>query len=190
MNIFSKVNILTKAATWGHILFRIFSLPGELMPKPKKERKVQSPPAITYFKPQGIPMAQLEQIVLHVDEYEAIRLVDYENLDQEKAAKKLGISRPTCARIVAEAHRKIGEAITLGKAIRIEGGNFRLVQNILRCRDCGALWKAPQKSAAGSDAQSADAACPECESTNAIDLGEALSRGQGGGRRHRGRRGR
>lgn len=162
------------------------------MPKPKKERKVQFPPTITYFKPQGIPMVQLQQVVLNVDEYEAVRLVDYENMDQEAAAKKLGISRPTCARIVAEAHRKIAEAITTGKAIRIEGGNFRLVQNMMRCRNCGTSWRVKRKSAANVGHQGKDVACPECESSNAIDLGKALRAvsAQGAGRGHRGRHGR
>lgn len=166
------------------------------MPKPKKERKVQLPPTITYFKPQGIPMSQLEQIILNVDEYEAVRLVDYENMDQEAASKKLGISRPTCARIVAEAHKKIAEAITLGKAIRIEGGNFKLVQNRLRCKDCGTSWKVPRKGAKANNTGLDAVACPECDSPNAIDLGKALNRlsahasGSTDAGRHRGRHGR
>ena len=128
------------------------------MPRPKKERKVQFPPTISYFKPQGIPMAQLQQVVLNVDEYEAVRLVDYENMEQEAAARKLGISRPTCARIVTEAHRKIAEAITMGKAIRIEGGNFKLVQNMMRCRNCGTLWRAPRNNARNAMSAAAMAA--------------------------------
>ena len=102
------------------------------MSKPKKQRNVQHPPLAVYFKPQGIPLFQLEQIVLNVDEYEALRLVDYEGLNQLDAATQLGISRPTCARIVEQAHKKVAEAITLGKAIRIEGGAFALLKNLMR----------------------------------------------------------
>ncbi|MEE8591774.1 MAG: DUF134 domain-containing protein, partial [Spirochaetia bacterium] len=60
------------------------------MAKPKKDRRVQYPPSVVYFKPQGIPMFQLEQEILTVDEYEAIRLVDKDGLDQEQAAKQMG----------------------------------------------------------------------------------------------------
>ena len=107
------------------------------MAKPKKERQVLYPPTAVFFKPQGIPLVQLQQVVLNVDEYEAIRLVDYDGLDQEKAAEKLGISRATCARIVEGAHKKIAEAITQAKAIRIEGGSFVLKKNLMRCMECG-----------------------------------------------------
>jgi len=97
------------------------------MPKPKKERHVVSPPPVSLYKPQGIPVNQLQQVVLHIDEYEAIRLVDYEGYDLAGAAENMKISRATCGRIVEEAHKKIAEAITTGKAILIEGGNFVLV---------------------------------------------------------------
>ena len=162
------------------------------MPKPKKERSVQQPPTVTYFKPHGVPMARLEQVLLNVDEYEAIRLVDYENMDQAAAADKLGISRPTCARIVSGAHKKIAEAITLGKAIRIEGGNFKLVQNRLLCRDCGASWRVPRMAVENAGHDADDITCPECESSNPIDLGKAVHRMSTPGtrRRHHGRHGR
>jgi predicted DNA-binding protein (UPF0251 family) len=111
------------------------------MAKPKKDRRVQYPPSVVYFKPQGIPMFKLEQEILTVDEYEAIRLVDKDGLDQEQAAKRLGVSRATCARIIVSAHKKVAAALTEGKAIRIEGGNFVLKLNRYRCMGCGALWE-------------------------------------------------
>lgn len=93
------------------------------MPKPKKDRFVLQPPSVVYFKPQGIPLFQLDQVVRSVDEYEAIRLMDYESLQQVEAAQRMKVSRATCARILESAHRKIAAALTEGKAIRIEGGN-------------------------------------------------------------------
>jgi predicted DNA-binding protein (UPF0251 family) len=75
------------------------------MAKPKKDRRVQYPPSVVYFKPQGIPMFQLKQEILTVDEYEAIRLVDKDGLDQEQAARRMGVSRATCARIMVSAHK-------------------------------------------------------------------------------------
>ena len=146
------------------------------MPKPKKDRQVLYPPTVVFFKPQGIPLVQLQQVVLNVDEYEAIRLVDYEGLDQEKAAKKLGISRATCARIVEDAHKKIAEAITQGKAIRIEGGSFVLLKNLMRCRDCDQLWETVEDSRVNG-AENKDEeriSCPQCSSYRVIDLGQAV----------------
>ena len=96
------------------------------MAKPKKKRTVHSPPPVALFKPQGIPAHQLEHIILHVDEYEALRLVDFLGMDLESAAKELSVSRATCARITTEARKKVAKAITLGRAIRIEGGVFQI----------------------------------------------------------------
>ena len=95
------------------------------MPKPKKERTVAALPAVTYFKPRGIPLSELEQTVLAVEEYEAVRLNDLESLSHEEAAARMNISRPTFTRLVGEAHRKIAEAIVHGRALCIEGGSFR-----------------------------------------------------------------
>ena len=162
------------------------------MSKPKKPRSVMYPPSAVYFKPQGIPMVHLEQIVLGVDEYEAIRLVDLEGLDQKGAAGKMNISRPTCARILESAHRKIAEAITQGKAIRIEGGSFNLKGNRYRCGDCHHLWETDiiekgdqqqgdtSRGAVGKDnaaegpaqAQDIHFHCPKCGSRRVLDLAQ------------------
>ncbi|MFH0961087.1 MAG: DUF134 domain-containing protein [archaeon] len=96
------------------------------MPRPRICRRVFSEPGTAYFKPAGIPKAGLEETVLGVDEYEAIRLCDLEGLDQAAAAGKMGISQPTLHRLLSAARRKISDAIVNGKAIRIEGGSFRI----------------------------------------------------------------
>jgi predicted DNA-binding protein (UPF0251 family) len=141
------------------------------VPKPKKQRLVQQPPPVAYFKPQGIPLFQLEQVVLGVDEYEAIRLVDHEGLHLEDAAPKLGVSRATCARIVDSAHRKIAAALTQGYAIRIEGGVYVLGRNRYRCRDCGSGWVARIQP---GPRVNADAVCPQCSSPRVQDLGREV----------------
>ena len=82
------------------------------MPKPKKQRSVTHPPGAYEFKPVGVPMRMVNRVVLSIDEYEALRLVDYDGLDHAAAAEKLEVSRPTCARIVTGARRKIAEALT------------------------------------------------------------------------------
>jgi predicted DNA-binding protein (UPF0251 family) len=128
-----------------------------------------------YFKPQGIPLFQLEQVVLGVDEYEALRLVDLEGLQQLEAAKRMKVSRATCARILEGAHRKVAEALTAGKAIRIEGGNFVLGNNRYRCKDCSTFWEIPLR---GAQAPLQPLSCPRCKSEKVMDLGRQV--GQGG----------
>jgi predicted DNA-binding protein (UPF0251 family) len=84
-------------------------------------------PGVTYFKPAGVRMAGLDEVVLTVDEFEAVRLKDLLGLEQEECAAKMSISQPTFHRLVLSARKKMAEAIVNGKAIRIEGGNFRFV---------------------------------------------------------------
>ena len=92
------------------------------MPRPCKNRFVSGQPGSVVYKPAGIPARTLEWVYLAMDEFETIRLLDHEGLDQEKAAQLMGISRPTVTRIYASARKKIAEALTEGKAISIEGG--------------------------------------------------------------------
>jgi len=96
------------------------------MVRPRLCRRVRFNPNVTYFKPRGIPLRELEEVILPVDEYEAVRLKDLEGLEQEECAKKMNISQPTFHRLVLSARKKIADAIINGKAIRIEGGNYRL----------------------------------------------------------------
>jgi len=94
--------------------------------RPKKTRWVKCEPGERCFKPQCQPLSKLEGIFLALDEFEAIRLADLEELKQEEAARKMKISRPTFSRIISSAHRKIGDALVNIKAIKIEGGCCRI----------------------------------------------------------------
>lgn len=96
------------------------------MPRPRICRRVWFLPGVTYFKPAGIRMRDLEEIILTVDEFEAIRLKDLEGLDQARAAGKMKISQPTFFRLLDSARKKIADALVNGKAIRIEGGEYKL----------------------------------------------------------------
>jgi len=98
------------------------------MVRPRLCRRVNLEPNVTYFKPRGIPLCELEEVILHVDEFEAVRLKDLEGLEQEECAKKMNISQPTFHRLVLSARKKISDAIVNGKAIKIEGGNFKYKQ--------------------------------------------------------------
>lgn len=138
----------------------------------------------------------LDQVVLTVGEYEAIRLVDYEGLDHEEAAEKVKVSRATCARMVESAHKKIAEAFTLGKAIRIEGGNFHLERTRYRCQHCGYVWEAKLSNETDQGKGVSLPACQNCRSTDILDLSRQIGwspagfGGWGGpGRKGRGGRG-
>ena len=95
------------------------------MPRPRIRRRIGFAPGVTYFRPRGA--VKLDESLLTMDELEAVRLNDYEELDQEKAAKKMGISQPTFHRLLLSARRKIADALVNGKAIRIEGGVYKMM---------------------------------------------------------------
>jgi len=77
------------------------------MSRPPKCRRVAYMPEVTYFKPAGIPLRALEEVRLSIEEAEALRLKDMEGLEQEQAAEKMNISRPTFQRILTSARQKI-----------------------------------------------------------------------------------
>jgi len=94
------------------------------MPRPKHCRYVSSAPSVTYFKPRGIPLRELEEVTLCVDELEALRLADMEGLTAIDAAQHMRISRHTFGRTLAAARRKVAMALSQGQALRIEGGSY------------------------------------------------------------------
>lgn len=96
------------------------------MPRPPKCRWIGFRPAVSFFKPQGIPLRMLNQVYLGYDELEAVRLSDWEGLSQEEAAQRMNVSRATFGRIVAQARKKVADALVQGKAIRIQGGQVEL----------------------------------------------------------------
>lgn len=106
------------------------------MPRPKKKRKVNHPPKMLGFKPFGIRFRETEKILLQYEEYETIKLVIYDNLSQEEAAEKIGVSRPTLTRIYNSALKKIGQAFVEGKSIVITGGDFEFEQEWYKCKRC------------------------------------------------------
>lgn len=95
------------------------------MTRPRCCRKIGRVPDINYYKPKGIPSSLLDEVVLTLDEFEAIKLADFEGLYQEQAAVKMDISRQTFGRIIDSAHRKIADVLIHGKALKIAGGKVR-----------------------------------------------------------------
>lgn len=92
------------------------------MPRPKRCRKVCFDPDYKVFKPQGTPMSELATIELGLDELEAFRLSDVEDLSQAEAAKRMDISQPTFNRILSGARAKVAKALTEGVALKIARG--------------------------------------------------------------------
>jgi len=130
-----------------------------MSPRPKLIRKVLDPPGFRGFKPFGCPEALGDEIKLLLEEYEAIKLADYEKLSQVDAAKKMEISRPTFSRIYESARHKISTAFLEVKSIVIEGGNIEPGEDWLHCNDCHTIFKVNNLKV-----QSVN--CPVCKSSN------------------------
>jgi len=92
------------------------------MPRPCRCRRIRCKPDTNCFKPRGIPIDKLEEVKLTLDELEAVRLADFEELYQEDASKKMNISRQTFGNIIARAHKKIADVLLNAKMLKIEGG--------------------------------------------------------------------
>ena len=90
------------------------------MSRPCKKRRLNSKPNSNYFKPAGIPKKDLKEIELTHEEFEALKLIDLENIPQSEAGKKMNISQPTLSRILRSSRSKIAEAIIKGKSIKID----------------------------------------------------------------------
>jgi predicted DNA-binding protein (UPF0251 family) len=96
--------------------------------RPQKTRWVKCAPGERCFRPQCKSSDKLEGVNLTLDEFEALRLADLEELNQEEAARLMHISRPTFCRIIASAHKKVADALVNIKAIKIEGGCCTITQ--------------------------------------------------------------
>jgi len=150
------------------------------MARPRNCRRVEHLPGSEYFKPRGIPLSALEEVILTVDEFEAVRLADFENLYQEQAAERMGISRQTFGRIIESAHKKVAEALVKGKALKIEGGEFAMARmRKFKCDGCRHTWELPYGTGRPEK-------CPSCKSGNIHrspeDRGCARNAGKGKGR--------
>jgi uncharacterized protein len=106
------------------------------MSRPQKARKINYPPKMKGFRPFGMQSCVRESVRLKFEEYESIRLINYEMLPQDVAAKQMNISRPTFTRIYNRALKLIAKSFVEGKALEIEGGNYQLDKDWYRCRKC------------------------------------------------------
>ena len=128
--------------------------------RPAKPRFVTGEPCVDFFKPRGIPLRELEEERLSVEELEALKLADIEGLYQEDAAERMDVSRPTFQRVLKSARGKVARCLVEGKALGIEGGNYVLAGEgkTLKCLSCDHSWEEPF----GSGVRACETVCPKC----------------------------
>lgn len=126
-------------------------------------RFVQGTPAVKGFRPFGRIGGPRQKVILSLDEYEVIRLLDHEDLTQEEAAIRMQISRPTLTRIYEKARKKFAKALIEGHILLIGGGEITLGNLAYRCEECGTY---------GETAMPNITQCPQCNSPRIISLEE------------------
>jgi len=127
------------------------------MPRPCKMRRVDCDPLAFNFKPCGIPRSDLETVRLTLDELEALRLADLEELYQEDAAGKMNVSRQTFGNIIASAHKKVADFLINSKHLSIEGGSIMMNERSFTCSQCNHVWPVPCGTCRPDQ-------CPRCKS--------------------------
>ncbi len=127
------------------------------MPRPRIFRRISENPQIRCFKPERDNLESLEPIKITIDEFEAIRLRDYHDIQQKKSAEIMGVSQPTFHRILSSARKKISKALVEGNMIMIIGGEAIDEKKSYKCNICGFEWSSPKKEYNQ---------CPDCQSEN------------------------
>jgi uncharacterized protein len=131
------------------------------MARPIKPRKLLIPHGNISFVPEGGSVLSSESITLLSEEYEVIKLVDYENMNHLKAARVLHVSRPTLTRIYERARKKISESLVELKTLKVDGGNSIFIENWFKCGDCNSVFNIPNLKTFGQ-------ICPVCLSSSLI----------------------
>jgi len=114
------------------------------MSRPKRLRKMTRPPQFKGFKPFGYYGHENDPVTLHLEEFEAIRLIDYENLSQMDAAKIMNVSRPTITRIYDSARKKVARSFAETRSLMIEGGRVYFDEHWFSCMFCYSTFNNPQ----------------------------------------------
>ncbi|MEZ5195402.1 MAG: DUF134 domain-containing protein [Bacteroidales bacterium] len=129
----------------------------------KKKRRIHLPPKVNYFA-SGSQRSGAD-INLGLDEFEAIKLLDFENMNQEKVAVCMNVSRPTLTRIYEKARQKIAAALVEGRNIKIGGGDFYYAENWYACQKCDITYNVYDEKEN----------CPMCNSNEQVSrLAETL----------------
>ncbi len=132
------------------------------MPRKKRNRRIQVPPVIKGMSVYGVRGRKSNEVILRLEEYEAIRLLDYQGLTQEQASVHMDVSRPTLTRIYEEARNKVATAFVEGRDLLFKGGDVYFEENWYKCNSCSASFSdfAEQPG------------CPVCSSEEVISLNE------------------
>ena len=132
------------------------------MPRKIKLRKVVAPPAFRGFRPYGTIRSDQEPVELLYEEYEALKLADYDGLKHIEASRLMGVSRPTFARIYDQARKKIAMALAESREIRTVYGNAIMDESWQLCLDCNARFTLPKKNTLSN--------CPVCRSAKTTSV--------------------
>lgn len=138
------------------------------MPRRRCCGLVEQEPRCQFFMPQGQKSG--DTIDLYVEELEALRLKDREELDQAECAEAMGLSRATFQRILQSARTKIAAALVEGHAITIKGGHYLMKNRVFECRGCGHTWEVEPCSEGGKHGY--EIACPKCGVMEKLKVGE------------------
>ena len=139
------------------------------MARNPKARAVSHPPLFTTFKPAGVAGTKLETIILELDEYEAIRLADYESLEHEEASEMMGISRSTFTRLVERARKKMALMLVVGSKVVIDGGSVHFKENVYQCKACNHRFRV--------NILEEKKECPLCHSSELVDFAKGFGHG-------------
>ena len=160
------------------------------MVRPRRYRRIVQQPQIRCFRPDTKEKStENEQVEITVDEIEALRINDYQEVKQQKAAEMMDISQPTFHRTLNSAREKIAKALVEGNIIKIKGGDFVADKNTYKCKNCGFEWKSPKKYEKCPDCGSEDIykiaaediQRPAVTQTQTGQQGTGRRRGYGGG---------
>lgn len=143
---------------------------GEKMPRLKLPRTLQELPIVKGFRPLWMRPNYRSAITMHLEEYEAIRLMDYEALTHEQAAEMMNVSRPTVTRIYESARKKLATALVEGRSFLIEGGDIQLAGKHYFCEAC-------QYKYIDTKTETKPDKCPACGSEQMISLSECFIKG-------------
>jgi uncharacterized protein len=150
-----------------------------MSPRPKRLRKIENPPVIKGFKPYGLESKSLpgDPIFLLYEEYEAIRLCDFESLNHTEASTIMEVSRPTLTRIYASARQKIAQAFVTGRQIIFEGGKVYFDSDWYECTLCTCYFNHPNKDKIIE-------ACPLCKDKNIRPYSDGFEKNESGNSGH------
>jgi predicted DNA-binding protein (UPF0251 family) len=132
------------------------------MARPKSLRKVVKPPGFKGYKPYGAKESKGEAVEMLYEEYEALKLADYDLMNHQEASELMGVSRATFARIYERARRKIALAMVEVKEIKSVYGHAWLDKSWFVCNQCHARFTIPSTISNKN--------CPVCSSSNIESL--------------------